>query len=77
MALTKTKQELVKRKYEAGLEFTINQTDIVVLVCKAWTASFARKETNIKAIVKRGWGRKTLNYNTLTHTEILATKPGH
>jgi len=77
MALTKAKQELVMKKNEAGLEFAINRNDIVGLVRKAWNASFAREETNRKAVVHRGWGPRPLNYNALTHPEILATKPGY
>jgi hypothetical protein len=77
MALTKAKQELVMKKNEAGLEFAINQNNIVGLVHKAWNASFVREETNRKAVVHRGWGHRPLNYNALTHPEILATKPGY
>jgi len=65
------------KKNEAGLEFAINRNDIVGLVRKAWNASFAREETNRKAVVHRGWGPRPLNYNALTHPEILATKPGY
>jgi len=46
MALTKAKQELVRKKNDAGLEFVIDKRDIVGLVCKAWKASFSREETN-------------------------------
>jgi hypothetical protein len=77
MILTKAKQELVMKKNEAGLEFTIYRTEILGLVQKAWKASFIRDETNRKAIVNRGWEPKALNYNALIHPEILATKPGH
>jgi hypothetical protein len=39
-------------------------------VHKAWKVSFVREETN-------RLGPKVLNYNALTHPEILATKQGH
>jgi hypothetical protein len=67
MALTKAKQELVMKISSAGLEFTINRTDIAGLVHKAWKASIAREETN-------KLGPKALNYSALTHPE---TKQGH
>ena len=76
MALTRAKQELVTKKNDAGLEFSINKTDIVGLVQIAWKRSFARVKTNIKAVAHRGWGPKALNYNVLLHPEILATKHG-
>ncbi len=40
MALSRAKQDLVTKKNYAGLEFAIDKTDIVGLVCKAWEASF-------------------------------------
>ena len=42
----------------------------------AWSSSFARVRTNIKAVTSRGWGPKALNYNCLLHPEIQATKHG-
>jgi hypothetical protein len=77
MALTKAKQELVTKKNDAGLEFSIDKRDIVGLVRKARKASFSREEMNKRAILNRGWGPKALNYNALTHPEILASKPGY
>ncbi len=37
--------------------------------------SFARVETNRKAVLHRGWGPKALNMNVLRNPEILATMP--
>jgi len=76
MALTKAKQELVSKKNESGLEYTINREDIVGLVRKAWKSSFERVDTNRQAISRRGWGPKALNFAALCHPEVLATKPG-
>jgi hypothetical protein len=76
MALTRAKQELVTKKNDAGLEFAIEKTDVVGLVREAWELSFARVQTNQKAIVSRGWGPRALNYNALRHPEILTSAPG-
>jgi len=77
MALTKAKQELVTKKNESGLDYTINKTDVVGLVRQAWKSSFARTQTNRKAIATRGWGPRALNYNALLHPEVLTSKPGY
>jgi hypothetical protein len=77
MALNKAKQELVTRKNSAGQEYAIHKSDIVGLVRKAWGESFARIETNRKAILQRGWGPRALNYNALLHPEVLTSKPGY
>ena len=50
MALTKAKQQLVQYKHDSGLDFAIEKEDVVGLVGKAWKASFARVQTNRKAI---------------------------
>jgi hypothetical protein len=75
MALTKAKQKLVTAKNDAGLPFEINKTDVVKLVKEAWEVSFARVNTNRKAVLERGWGPKALNYNVLCHPEIKSSKP--
>ncbi len=66
---------MVTQKNDAGLNFTIEKTDVVGLVHKAWKASFARVKSNIKAISNRGWGPRAWNYNVLLHPEILTSKP--
>ncbi len=43
------------------------------LVRESWSASFAKVETNRKAVLTRGWGPKALNYNVLLHKEIIGT----
>ena len=75
MALTKAKQKLVTAKNDNGLPFEINKTDVVKLVKEAWSVSFARVETNQKAVLERGWGPKALNCNVLCHPEISSSKP--
>ena len=65
MALAREKQALVTKKNESGLPFEINKTDVVKLVKNAWKVSFARVETNQKAVLHRGWGPKALNMNVL------------
>jgi hypothetical protein len=75
MALTKCKQALVTAKNDANLPYEINQTDVVKLVKDAWKDSFARVESNKKAILHRGWGPKELIYNVLLHPEIASSNP--
>ncbi|KAI2506247.1 hypothetical protein MHU86_8182 [Fragilaria crotonensis] len=75
MALTKHKRNLLRRKEECRSEFAIEKIDIVYLVHQAWLQSFARVESNKKAIADRGWN--PLTYNCLLHPEILATKYQH
>jgi hypothetical protein len=41
----------------------------------AWIVSFARVNTNKKAVMQRGWGAKALNYNVLLHEEIAPSNP--
>ncbi len=77
MALMKAKQELVTKKNESGLDYTINKTDVVGLVRQAQKSSFARKQMNIKEISTRGWGPRALNYNALLHPEVLTLKLGY
>ena len=54
MALAREKQALVTKKSEHALPFEINKTNIVKLVKDAWNVSFARVETNRKAVLHRG-----------------------
>jgi hypothetical protein len=63
------------QKNEQGLPYEINKSDVVKLVKEAWHVSFAREETNRKAVLQRGWGPRALNYNVLLHPEILPSKP--
>jgi hypothetical protein len=72
MALTKFKRELLKRKESVDFEFAIQKDDVVPIVSRAWGESFARVQSNRKAIAERGWG--PLNYNCLLHPEILSTR---
>ncbi|KAI2505380.1 hypothetical protein MHU86_9086 [Fragilaria crotonensis] len=53
MALTKHKRNLLRRKEECRSEFAIKKIDIVYLVHQAWLQSFARVESNKKAIADR------------------------
>ena len=49
----------------------LTATDIIPLVNKAWNASFARVDSNKKAIAERGWGpcnRNLLLYKEIQHT---------
>jgi hypothetical protein len=75
MALARCKQALVTKKNDCALPFEINRSDIVKLVKDSWNLSFARVNTNKKAVLHRGWGPRALNKNVLLLPEILATKP--
>ena len=70
--LVKEKWWLLTKKSNNGYPFSIEKSDIVKLVGLAWNKSFARKETNKKAIAARGWN--PLNYNVLLHPEIQLSK---
>jgi hypothetical protein len=74
MKLTKEKVKLTANKSDAGLAFEVDKRDIVKLVSDCWKESFAKVESNKKAVLTRGWGPKTLSYNVLLHKEITATK---
>lgn len=50
MSLTRAKNNLLAKKETARLPFAVEKSDIVPLVGTAWETSFARKETNIKAV---------------------------
>jgi hypothetical protein len=73
MAATQAKEDLVKLKLKRQMPITIEKTDVIPLTNYAWKRSFARKESNQKALCARGWN--PLNYNLLLHPEIAATKP--
>jgi hypothetical protein len=75
MALTREKQALVTKKNDHGLPYEINKTDVVKLVKDSWKVSFAHTQTNIKAVLNRGWGPRALNYYALLHPEKSASKP--
>jgi hypothetical protein len=72
MAATQAKEDLVKLKLKRQMPITIEKTDVIPLMNYAWKRSFARKESNQKALCARGWN--PLNYNLLLHPEIAATK---
>ena len=46
-------------------------TDVIPIVNYAWTCSFAKERTNLKAISDRGWG--PVNWILLSHPEIQST----
>ena len=71
IALTKAKQKLLEYKVNKCMPGTLEATDMIPLINKAWEHSFARELTNKKAITERGWN--PLNYNLLTYPEIRAT----
>jgi len=66
--LTQEKADLMKKKQELRLPFRIERHDAVGLTLRAWNQSFARVESNKKAVAERGWG--PLTYNLLDHPEL-------
>ena len=68
-ALTKEKDALMYWKRSHGLAEVIENYDIIPLVNRAWDKSFARKDTNMKAIRMSGWN--PCNMALLTNEEIL------
>lgn len=64
---------LFDEKWKTGQPPTIVKTDIIPLVNCAWERSFARRESNKKAISTRGWN--PLNRGCLKDPEVMATKP--
>jgi hypothetical protein len=66
--LTQEKANLMKKKQELRLPFRIERHDAVGLTLHAWNVSFARVESNKKAVAERGWG--PLTYNLLDHPEL-------
>ena len=72
IAMTKAKQELLEYKTRYTFENpTLQPTDIIPLINKAWKQSFARVEKNRNAIADRGWN--PLNRNLLLDPSIRAT----
>lgn len=72
MGTYKAKEALL-RHHEDGMlgHLGIQPSDIITVVNEAWKGSFARVETNKKAIAERGWF--PYNRNVLLHKDILAT----
>jgi hypothetical protein len=68
----KANADTVWHKIRAGLPAMLERCDIVRIVNIARQKSFARVDTNLKAIAERGWG--ALNYVLLDHPELQETK---
>ena len=72
IAMSKIKSEILKKRLNLYMDHpNIQPTDIIPCVNYAWEQSFARVETNKKAIADRGWG--PLNFNLLNNDDIKAT----
>ena len=69
MNLSAWKQKTLSRRMtQMQSNLGIQATDIIPMVRYAWEKSFARKDTNAKAIAERGWF--PLNRNCLLNSEI-------
>jgi hypothetical protein len=62
----------VTAKIRSGLPTTLERSDIFRIVHVAWMKSFARVDTNKRAIAARGWG--PIDYIMLDHPELQETK---
>ncbi len=72
LALTRDKHELLRRKELTGIIFGINKGNITYIVTQAWADSFASVVHNKSALADPGWN--PLNFNSLRHPEIAATR---
>ncbi len=64
IAFSKAKDDLVAFKMRQGWEVTLEAYDIIPLINVAWEKSFARVNTNKKAIADRGWFPPTMKVLT-------------
>jgi hypothetical protein len=64
IAFSKAKDALVSFKMRQGWEVTLEAYDIIPLINVAWEKSFARVNTNKKAIADRGWFPPTMKVLT-------------
>ena len=72
IACSEIKEKLLKKRLDMMIASpAILPTDIIPIVNYAWKRSFAKVDTNKKAIAARGWG--PLNYNLLTNSQIQPT----
>jgi hypothetical protein len=69
---TKANANTATATIQAGLPATLKRSNIVRIVNIAWQNSFARVETNKKAIDARECG--PLNYILMDHPELQETK---
>ena len=69
--MNQAKQDLLSFKEEKCMEEILLLTNLIPLINKAWSKSFARENKNRKAIAEHGWN--PLNFNMLLNPEIRAT----
>jgi hypothetical protein len=72
MATTREKRKLSQFRISMGMPVNIRPSDIVPIVNTAWQQSFARVQTNKRAISRRGW--TPLNRGLLKSPDVLKTK---
>jgi len=72
IAMTRSKQELLEKKDELGLyDDGLVDTDLMPLINKSWSQSFARVDKNRNALADRGWN--PLNQALLLNDDLRAT----
>ena len=67
-SIGKVKRDRLKRKKELGFK-SLSVFDVVLIVKEAWKDSFARVDSNKKALCERGWN--PLNYALLTDESLI------
>ena len=75
MAMTAEKRKLLQEKEKMSLPGKLVATDLLPLINRAWSKSFARKEKNKVAIAERGWN--PYNRVLLLDPSIRATMTEH
>ena len=70
--MTKHKSDLFLLKQRLNMNVALRRHGIIPLVNRAWKESFARKASNFRAILERGWYH--LDRRLLKDPEILQTK---
>ena len=70
-ALVRAKRDMMTLRELHDLPLSLQPTDIMLLICQAWEKSFARIESNRKAIAERGW--YPFNRNLLLLPELRET----
>ena len=71
IAMTKAKQDLLEYREMLSMPGSLESTDMMPLINRAWDKSFARVQKNKQAIADRGW--LPYNRNIMTFAEIRET----
>jgi hypothetical protein len=70
--LKKAKEAVLEQKAKLHLPYKVEKEDIIGIIHRAWKNSFAKVESNKKAIADRGWYPK--NFMLLDNEELRKEK---